>query len=96
MLKNALEKLTMKRSRQLVSSLIEQLAQIGTAYQMEGTYLKKYRAIKSVMPEKPQDMVESCNQHLAYIQNNYLLCLPPLYKNQRSSLLFNCLTNFTT
>ena len=82
-----------EKSRQLVSSLIEQLAQIGTAYQIEGTYLKKYRAIKSVMPEKPQDMVESCNQHLAYIQNNYLLCLPRLYKNQRS-LLFNCLTNF--
>jgi len=75
-----------------VSSLIEHLAQIGTAYQTDGTYLKKFRAIKSVMPEETQDMVDSCYEHLAYIQNNYLLCLPPLYKNQRSSL-FNCLTN---
>ncbi|MFK7934144.1 MAG: Tn3 family transposase, partial [Saprospiraceae bacterium] len=70
----------------------EQLAQIGTAYQTQGTYLKKYRAIEAVMPERPQDMVQRCQQHLAYIQNNYLLCLLPLYKNQRA-LLFNCLTN---
>ena len=43
-----------EKSRQLVSGLIEQLAQIGTAYQIKGTYLKKYRAIESVMPEEPQ------------------------------------------
>ena len=42
-----------EKSRRLVSNLIEQLAQIGTAYQIEGTYLKKYRTIESVMPEKP-------------------------------------------
>ena len=89
--KSALEKYH-EQSRHRVSQLIEQLAQIGVAYQTEGTHLKRFRAIESVMPDQPQEMVNQCHQHLAYIQNNYLLCLPPLYKNQRSSL-FNCLVN---
>ena len=87
--KSALEKYH-EQSRRLVSQLIEQLAQIGTAYQTEGTYLKRFRAITSVMPEHPDEMIKQCHKHLAYIHDNYLLCLLPLYKNQRSAF-FNCL-----
>ena len=88
--KSALEKYH-EQSRRQISQLIEQLAQIGTAYQTDGTYLKRFKAISSVMPKEPDEMIQQCYQHLAYIQNNHLLCLLPLYKNQRSSL-FNCLT----
>ena len=81
-----------EKSRERVSRLIEKLAQIGSAYQIKGNDLERFRAIEAVMPEQPQEMIDQCHHHLAYIQNNYLLCLLPLYKNKRS-LLFNCLVN---
>ncbi len=82
-----------EKSRQQVGQLIEHLAQIGIAYQTEGNMVKRFKAIEAVMPKPPNDMVEQCHMHLAYLQNNYLLCLLPLYKNKRA-LLFNCLEQF--
>ncbi len=81
------------KSRQQVGQLIEQLALIGIAYQVEGDLLNRFKAIEAAMPDQPNQMVEQCQMHLAYLQNNYLLCLLPLYKNKRS-LLFNCLEQF--
>lgn len=79
-----------EKSREQVGSLLEQLFQIGEAYQSKGSYTERFQAIEAVMPHQPKLMLEKCQNHLAYLQNNHLLCLLPLYKGKRS-LLFKTL-----
>lgn len=75
-----------EKSREQVGLLLEQLFQIGSAYQTEGSITLRFQAIEAVMPAQPVLMLEECQNHLAYLQNNHLLCLLPLYKSKRSLL----------
>ncbi|MEL6254444.1 MAG: Tn3 family transposase [Bacteroidota bacterium] len=79
-----------EKSREQVGLLLEQLFQIGEAYQSKGSYAERFQAIEAVMPHQPELMLEKCQTHLAYLQSNHLLCLLPLYKSKRS-LLFKSL-----
>ena len=74
------------KSKEQVALLLKQLFQIGSAYQTEGSITLRFQAIEAVMPTEPELMLEKCQNHLAYLENNYLLCLLPLYKSKRSLL----------
>ena len=76
--------------RETLEELILQLAQITIAYQTEGDVHQRWAAVVAAMPDDPQTVLDRCHQHLAYAQNNHLLCLLPLYRAKRS-LLFDCL-----
>lgn len=77
------------QSRERVAELIGYLANITSAYQTEGTAAERFQAITEAMPEEPDKIHDQCRRHLAYAENNYLLCLPQLYLSKRS-LLFEC------
>ena len=77
-----------------VETLVEQLLHITRAYQTQGSLQERFSAIEKVMPNEPQTIIDDCTKHLAFAQNNYLLCLPPLYQHKRW-LLFTCLDRFS-
>ncbi len=79
------------QSRERVAELIHHLANITSAYQTIGSEIERFQAIEEVMPDQPEKIYHQCRQHLAYAENNYLLCLPQLYPSKRS-LLFDCIT----
>jgi TnpA family transposase len=82
----------LERGREQVSTLLEQLARIATAFQHPGSELERFKKIEAAMPDQPEQMLAQCQQYLAYLKNDYRLCLLPLYKSKRS-LLFNCVAS---
>lgn len=71
-------------SRKQVGVLVKHLENITSAYQSPGTELERFVAIADVMPPDPDQVIEECQEHLAYVENNYLLCLPLKYKSKRA------------
>lgn len=82
------------QQRDNVEALVEQLLHITQAYQAPGSSQERFAAIEKVMPDEVQPIIEHCINHLAYAQNNYLLCLPRAYQHKRW-LLFTCLDKFS-
>ena len=81
-----------KQNRKQVFALINHLARITTAFQTPGTPLQKFEAMALVMPADPDQLTQQCYQHLAYAEDNYRLCMLPLYKGKRMTL-FDCLSS---
>ena len=87
--KESLEKYH-QNSRERMGELVEYLAKITQAFQSEGSKVQRFEAIEEAMPESPEQVLEQCHQHMAYAQNNHLLCLIPHYLSRRP-LFFDCL-----
>ena len=80
------------QQRERTNQLVSYLADITEAYQQEGSTLERWKAVDAAMPEHPDQVHQQCQQHLAYAENNYYLCLLPLYRKKRS-LLFDCVAS---
>ncbi len=80
-----------QQSRQQVALLLGHLARITTAYQRPGTPAERFEAIVAVMPADPDQVSEQCYQHMAYAEDNYRLCMLPIYKGKRT-VLFDCIS----
>ncbi|MEM6629573.1 MAG: hypothetical protein AAF694_07865 [Bacteroidota bacterium] len=52
--------------------------------------MERFEAIETVMPPKPQLTLDQCDEYLAYVEGNHLLCLPGVYQSKRSAL-FTCI-----
>lgn len=85
-----------QENRQQILRLIGYLAQITTAFQTPGTPVERFEAIVNVMPAQPDIITQQCYQHLAYAEDNYRLCMLPIYKGKRQYyLIVSQLWNYT-
>lgn len=80
-----------QQSRHQVALLLEHLARITTAYQFPGSPIQRFEAIAAVMPSDPEGVAEQCYHHMAYAEDNYRLCMLPIYKGKRT-VLFDCVS----
>ena len=61
-----------------------------TAYQSPGSKEERFDAIESVLAGESQAILQQCEAHMAYANNNYLPFMLPLYRSKRA-VLFSCL-----
>lgn len=80
-----------QQSRKQVATLLGHLARITTAYQRTGTPAERLEAIVAAMPTDVDEVTEQCYRHMAYAEDNYRLCMLPIYKGKRK-LLFDCIS----
>ena len=90
---NAREKLlSFQQERvQKTDMLVGQLKDILGAYQLEGTDTQRVDAIGTTLVADVEDLLNECEQHLAYAGRNHLPFLLQPYKTVRAQLL-NCIS----
>lgn len=71
-----------KRTDELVATLRDLL----TAYQTEGSAEERVEALKTVIGDQTDTLLEDCESHLAFAGNNYYPFLWQHYKSHRSTL----------
>lgn len=64
--------------------LVTTLRDLVSAYQSEGKIEQRFAAMEEVIGESPQELLQECEAHLAYLGNNYFSFLPKLYRSHRS------------
>jgi hypothetical protein len=62
------------------------LRDLVVAYRKEGTTDERLAAMDSVIGGKESEVLQSCEEHLAHMGNNYQQFLWPFYKNHRAQL----------
>lgn len=72
-----------KEHIQVTDSLVLTLRDVITAYQKDGTTQEKFSAIDSILSMKSNEVLESCEAHVAYSGNNYYSFLWAYYKSHR-------------
>lgn len=75
---------------QKTDMLVSQLKDILGAYQIKGTDTQRVEAINTTLVADIDELLDECEQHLAYAGRNYLPFLLQPYKAVRAQLL-NCL-----
>lgn len=71
--------------------LVTQLHDVLEAFQEGKTDQERGRRIAAAMHDKPEQLLAECEEHMAYVGNNYLPFMLAPYQAQRS-LLLNCLS----
>ena len=84
---NAKEALTAYRqeNQTRTDELISTLKAVVIAYQSEGEIPDRFSAIEQVVGEQAPQLLEQCDAHLAYVGDNYLPFLLPLYRSHRAA-----------
>jgi len=67
-------------------ALVLTLRDLVVAYGKDGTTDERMTAMDSVLDGKQTEVLQSCEEHLAHIGNNYQQFLWPFYKNHRAQL----------
>jgi len=67
-------------------ALVLTLRDLVVAYGKEGTTDERLAAMASVIGGKESEVLQSCEEHLAHMGNNYQQFLWPFYKNHRGQL----------
>lgn len=73
-----------------LDTLVVILRNMLTAYQSPGSKEERFDAIESVLADESQAILQQCEAHMAYANNNYLPFMLPLYRSKRAVLL-SCL-----
>jgi TnpA family transposase len=73
-----------------VDRLIGQLRDMLSAYQTEEEEQARLAAIQASLISQPQQLIEECDEYMAFAGNNYFPFMLPLYRTKRA-LLFECL-----
>jgi TnpA family transposase len=73
---------TQKRTDTLVTTLRE----VIVAYQQEGSVAERLAGIETVLGPQAETLLEHCDAHMAYADNNYLPFLQRFYKSHRATL----------
>ena len=76
----------LKRTDKLIHNLHELLITIN----QEGDDSERLQAIEDVLPNNIDKLIDDCEAHMNYSNNNYLPFLVKPYQNKRN-LLFECL-----
>ncbi len=84
-----LEQYCLKRTRK-VDDLIGQFHDVLTAFNEGSNDTERIKGIHNVIGDKAEELVEECDQHMAYAGDNYIPFMVNPYHNQRP-LLLNCL-----
>jgi TnpA family transposase len=82
------------RNQQRADELIQTLRDLVTAYRTEGTDPEKIAALKTLLPDQGDAILQRCQEHMAYAGNNHLLFLWRFYKSHRAAL-FRLLRSIT-
>lgn len=73
---------TQKRTDTLVTTLRE----VIVAYQQEGSVAERLAGIDTVLGHQAETLLDHCEAHIAYTDNNYLPFLHRFYKSHRATL----------
>jgi len=82
------------RNQQRADELIQTLRDLVTAYRIDGTDLEKVTAMKVLLPDQGDAILQHCQEHMAYAGNNYFPFLWRFYKSHRAAL-FRLLRSIT-
>jgi TnpA family transposase len=82
------------RNQQRVDELIQTLRDLVTAYRIEGTDPEKITAMKALLPDQGDGILQRCQEHIGYAGNNYFPFLWRFYKSHRAAL-FRLLRSIT-
>lgn len=80
--------------RSRTDSLISLLKNVITAYKSQEEKEYCYDAIQNALPNNLDLVIEQCDDHMAYAENNYYGFLPSIYKSKRW-LFYKFLENVT-
>ena len=88
----ARQKLLLHQQDQLakIDELVEQLRDVLEAYQLPAGEGDRLDAIESTLRHPPEQLIEQCEEHLAYANKNFIPFMLPGYKAVRAQLL-NCI-----
>lgn len=81
-----------KKNVKMTDNLILKLRDLIIAYQNESNEKEQIKAIKSIIEKDENEILENCNLHVNYSQNNYYSFLWQYYKSHRS-VLFEIIKN---
>lgn len=73
-----------------VDRLVGQLRDILTAYETEEPQADRLLAIEHTLRDRPQQLIDECDEYMAYAGNNYFPFMLAPYRTKRA-LLFDCL-----
>lgn len=82
------------RNQQRTDELIQTLRNLVTAYRTDGTEPEKMAAMKILLPDGGDEVLQQCQDHMAYVGNNYFPFLWRFYKSHRAAL-FRLLRSIT-
>ena len=83
--KEALENYRIE-SQQRTDELISKLRQVAICHSTDGEVADRFAAVGCVIGDDPQELIDQCDDHLAYAGNNYLPFLPKFYRSHRAVL----------
>jgi hypothetical protein len=73
-----------------VDRLVGQLRDVLTAYDLDNPPVDRLAAIGGTLLDEPQQLIEECDEYMAYADNNYFPFMLKPYRVKRT-LLFECL-----
>lgn len=82
------------QNQQRANELIQTLCDLVTAYQSDRTDPEKMAAIKTLLPDQGDAVLQRCQDHMAHAGNNYFPFLWRFYKSHRAAL-FRLLRSIT-
>lgn len=73
-----------------VDSLIVRFKDVLNAYQSNGTSRQRFDRVENVLGNDTEALIDQCDEHIAYADNNYLPFMLGPYRSKRQ-ILFNCI-----
>lgn len=73
------------QERKRTDELVETLRDMVAAYQTEGTPEERIAALKKVIGTREEEVLKTCDAHLAYAGNNYHPFLDPHFRKHRAT-----------
>lgn len=72
--------------QQRTDELVRTLRELITAYRTPGTDRERLAALEALLPDRGEDVLRRCGDHLTYAGDNYLPFLWPFFKSHRAPL----------
>lgn len=87
---SALQQYLLEHQKQ-IDTLIFTFKNVLTAYEQGESREDQLASIDTIIGDSSSDLIDRCNQHIAYAGNNYFPFMLAPYRQKRA-LLYNCLT----
>lgn len=73
-----------RRTQARTDELIDIFLHVLLAYDSEGRITTRFKSMKIVIGDDPQQLIDDCQEHLAYVGNNYFSFLTRFYRAHRA------------
>ncbi|MGR3280009.1 DUF4158 domain-containing protein, partial [Acaryochloris marina NIES-2412] len=73
-----------RRTQARTDELIDIFLHVLLAYDSEGRITTRFKSMKIVIGDDPQPLIDDCQEHLAYVGNNYFSFLTRFYRSHRA------------